>query len=65
MNADLGQVKHDVVTVTNKGTTTVTYEWKRVVRGDFIASKKSDFQQRFYCHYVSVLPSDFASPGAS
>jgi hypothetical protein len=36
----------------NQGTTTVTYEWKKIERGDFIASKHSDGVQRFYCHYT-------------
>jgi hypothetical protein len=26
----------------NTGTTTVTYEWKKIVRGDYVPSKKSD-----------------------
>lgn len=41
------------VVVKNQGSTTITYEWKKVQRGDHIASKKSDFMQRFFCHYVS------------
>ena len=44
-----------IVIVKNHGSTTITYEWKRVQRGDHIASKKSDFLQRFFCHYVSKL----------
>ena len=47
------------VTVKNVGTTTVTYEWKKVQRGDYISSKKSDFVQRFYCHY----PRSILKPG--
>lgn len=43
----------------NNGTTTVTYEWKKIERGDFIASKNSDGVQRFYCHY----PRDSLKPG--
>jgi hypothetical protein len=35
----------------NVGSTTVTYEWKKIVRGDYIPSKHSDGIQRFYCHY--------------
>ena len=42
-----------LVVVKNHGSTTITYEWKKVQRGDHIASKKSDFLQRFFCHYVS------------
>jgi len=45
--------------VTNHGSTTVTYEWKKVQRGDHIAAKKSDFVQRFYCHY----PRSILKPG--
>jgi hypothetical protein len=42
-----------LVVVKNIGTTTVTYEWKKVHRKDLIPSTNSDFVQRFYCHYVS------------
>ena len=45
----------------NHGSTTVTYEWKKVQRGDHIASKKSDFLQRFFCHY----PRCILKPGES
>lgn len=45
----------------NSGTTTVTYEWKKIERGDFIASKNSDGIQRFYCHYTR----DTLKPGES
>ena len=45
----------------NCGTTAVTYEWKKIIRGDFISSKKSDGIQRFYCHYGR----DFLKPGES
>ena len=48
--------------VRNLGSTTVTYEWKKVQRGDHIAAKKSDFIQRFYCHYVSELLSVLLLP---
>ena len=51
----------ELVLVTNHGTTTVTYEWKKVQRGDHIASKKSDFNQRFFCHY----PRSILKPGES
>jgi hypothetical protein len=44
------------VVVKNIGTTTVTYEWKKVHRKDLIPSTNSDFVQRFYCHYVSHYP---------
>jgi hypothetical protein len=50
-----------VVLVQNIGSTTVTYEWKRVHRGDHLASKKSDFVQRFFCHY----PRSILKPGES
>ena len=50
-----------LVIMKNVGTTAVTYEWKKIVRGDFISSKKSDGIQRFYCHYGR----DFLKPGES
>lgn len=37
------------------GTTTITYDWRKVERGDFIQSKNSDGIQRFYCHYPHGL----------
>jgi hypothetical protein len=40
------------VVLTNCGTTTVTYEWNKIERGDHIPSKNSDGLQRFYCHYT-------------
>lgn len=43
-----------IVVVTNVGSTTVTYMWKKVQRGDYIQSKSSDAVQRFYCHYVTI-----------
>ena len=43
----------------NVGSTTVTYEWKKIERGDYIPSKNSDGVQRFYCHY----PRDTLKPG--
>ena len=49
------------VVVKNHGSTTITYEWKKVQRGDHIAAKKSDFLQRFYCHY----PRSILKPGES
>jgi len=30
------------VVLKNTGTTTVTYEWKKIERGDFIQAKNSD-----------------------
>jgi len=45
----------------NTGSTTVTYEWKKIIRGDYIPSKNSDGIQRFYCHY----PRDCLRPGES
>ena len=45
----------------NTGSTTVTYEWKKIIRGDYIPSKNSDGIQRFYCHY----PRDILKPGES
>ena len=43
------------------GSTTVTYDWRKVHRGDFIPSKSSDGVQRFYCHY----PHGVLKPGES
>ena len=37
--------------MTNTGSTTITYIWKKNTRPDYIAAKCSDFVQRFYCHY--------------
>ena len=45
----------------NTGSTTVTYEWKKIERGDYIPSKNSDGIQRFYCHY----PRDTLKPNES
>ncbi len=61
MNSELDQIKQDVVVVENIGSTTVTYEWKRVIRGDHVRSKRSDFKQRFFCHY----PRSLLKPGES
>lgn len=47
--------------IKNTGSTTVTYEWKKIARGDYIRSKNSDGIQRFYCHY----PRDILKPGES
>lgn len=47
--------------VSNHGSTTITYEWKKVQRGDHIISKRSDCLQRFYCHY----PRSILKPGES
>ena len=51
----------DQVILKNVGTTIVTYDWKKVLRGDFVASKNSDGVQRFYCHY----PHGVLKPGES
>lgn len=42
MNAELDEISLDVVTMQNIGTTAITYEWKKVHRGDYIEAKKSD-----------------------
>jgi hypothetical protein len=54
MKGGLGEIVQDKIVVTNSGTTAVTYEWRKVHRKDHIASKHSDFVQRFFCHYVSA-----------
>jgi len=51
MMAEVCSIKQDQVVMKNTGSTTVTYEWKKIIRGDFIPSKNSDGIQRFYCHY--------------
>jgi hypothetical protein len=61
MIAPRDTIKEDSVTVKNTGSTTVTYEWKKSIRGDHIPSKKSDFVQRFWCHY----PRSILKPGES
>ena len=73
MNAELDQIKQDIgelfprltssslVVIQNIGSTTVTYEWKRVQRGDHVRAKQSDFVQRFFCHY----PKSMLKPGES
>jgi hypothetical protein len=43
MIAPRDTIKEDSVIVKNTGSTTVTYEWKKNIRGDYIPSKKSDF----------------------
>ena len=53
------QKRYFSVILKNTGTTTVTYEWKKIIRGDYIKSKNSDGIQRFYCHY----PRDILKPG--
>ena len=65
MQAELDEIVQDkgktipfstyLVVVKNIGTTTVTYEWKKVHRKDLIPSKNSDFAHRFFCHYVSQI----------
>ncbi len=59
MMTDIRNLKQDQVVMKNTGTTTVTYEWKKIERGDFIQAKNSDGIQRFYCHY----PRDSLKPG--
>jgi len=61
MIAPKGDIKADSVIVKNTGSTTVGYEWKKTIRGDHIPSKKSDFIQRFWCHY----PRSILKPGES
>lgn len=61
MNAELDQIKQDIIVIHNVGSSTVTYEWKQVQRGDHVRSKKSDFAQRFFCHY----PRSMVKPGES
>jgi len=60
MIAPSGTIAEDSVTVKNIGTTAITYEWKLSLRGDFVESKKSDFVQRFWCHYprAIILPGE-------
>jgi len=61
MIAPKNQIQQDSVVVKNIGSTTVSYEWQKNHRGDFIPSKKSDFAQRFWCHY----PRAILKPGES
>lgn len=42
------QISKDQVTITNMGTTTIYYDWRKVERGDYIEAKRSDGVQRFF-----------------
>ena len=42
MMTQVCQIKQDQVILKNTGTTTVSYEWKKIERGDFIQAKNSD-----------------------
>ena len=55
----LSYLSSTIVVLKNTGSTTVTYEWKKIERGDHIPAKNSDGVQRFYCHY----PRDTLKPG--
>jgi len=61
MVSPVGCIKEDCVVVKNIGSTAVTYEWKKNIRGDHISAKKSDFKQRFWCHF----PRSIIKPGDS
>lgn len=61
MKGNLNEIIYDKVVISNTGSTTVSYEWKKVHRKDLIPSKNSDFIQRFYCHY----PRSILKPGES
>lgn len=61
MNAPTAEVNTDQVIIKNTGSTTISYEWRKVLRDDFIPSKKSDQIQRFFCHY----PRSILKPGES
>ena len=44
-NQDRGRFiarSHGLVIVRNNGSTVITYDWKKVLRGDYIQSKNSD-----------------------
>ena len=49
-----------LVVVSNPGSTTVTYEWRKIHRKDHIGSTKRDGVQRFFCHYprATLKPGD-------
>lgn len=55
----VNKIKQDQVILKNIGSTTVTYEWKKIIRSDYVLSKNSDGIQRFYSHY----PRDTLKPG--
>jgi len=61
MMTQVGKIEQDKLVVTNVGSTTITYDWKKYLRGDYIPSKNSDMAQRFYCHY----PKSILKPGES
>lgn len=61
MKAKIKDIAEDRVTVKNIGSTTVTYNWQKSQRDDYIQSKNSDGVQRFYCHY----PRSILKPGES
>jgi hypothetical protein len=42
MMTPVGITAQDQVKISNVGVTTITYDWRKVQRGDFIASKNSD-----------------------
>ena len=42
------EISKDHVTITNVGTTTIYYEWRKVERHDYIEAKRSDGVQRFF-----------------
>lgn len=42
------EISTDQVTVTNEGTATIYYEWRKVERSDYIEAKNSDGIQRFF-----------------
>lgn len=48
MKSKNDKIEEDQVTVSNVGTTTIYYEWRKVEREDHILAKKSDGVQRFF-----------------
>ena len=48
MKSKCDQISQDQVTLTNVGTATIYYEWRKVERGDYIEAKKSDGVERFF-----------------
>lgn len=47
---DKGKPELSLVVVTNVGSTTVHYEWRKVRRPDFIEASHTDQTRRFYCY---------------
>ena len=45
--------------VTNNGSTAIYYEWRKIIRGDYVEDKHSDPVRRFYCHH----PRNILLPG--